>query len=110
METRETSSKVIRYREHRKALTGFLQHRALAPKYSFFSELLLMWLDAKPEAETKIWTCIQFYMGNPPKRKSGKEEYENSEFTEESSIDRDAKLKMTALVSDFLAEEGEDDD
>lgn len=109
MPARETSDKIIRYREHRKALTGFLEHRALAPKYSFFSELLLMWLDAKPDAETKIWSCIQFYMGNPPKRKYGKDEYETSEFTEESSIDRDAKLKMTALVSDFLAEEEEDE-
>lgn len=105
MPPRENSDKIIRYREHRKALTKFVDHRALAPKYSLFAELMLLWLDAKPDQEAKIWTCVLFYMGAPPKRRLNKEEYEDSEFTEESSIDRDAKERMTALVKDFLASE-----
>jgi hypothetical protein len=109
MPAKEASDKVIRYREHRQQLTKFTEHRALAPKYSFFAEMMMLWLDAKPDAEEKMWTCLLYFMGASPKRKTGRDEYEVSEFSEESSIDRAAKEQMQNIVSHFLSEEETDE-
>ena len=108
MPARENSDKVIRYREHRRQLTRFADHRALAPKYAMFSELLMLWLDSKGDNELKTWTALMFFMGAPFRRKNSNQEYETSDFTEESPIDRSAKEQMKSILQDFMAEEDDD--
>lgn len=109
MPTIEYSTKIQRYKEHRQQLVKFSNHNALAPKYALFSELILLWLDAKKEDEPKLWACLLFFMGSPQARRKGREEYEISDFTEESPIDQNAKQKMTAFVTDFLKEDDEEE-
>jgi len=99
------SEKILRYREHRTALFSLVSNAALSPRYAMFSELILLWLDSKPEWEPKLWACLAFFIGVNRTRKAGREEYEVSEFTEDSPVDKEAKEKLKGYLDDFLQEE-----
>lgn len=105
----ETNSRTGRYREHRQALTRFSRNQTLSPKYAFFAELILLWLDSKPECEDEIWTLIMYYISNAkPPRTRFKEDFEQrDEDTNPSDTVRDewTKEKIKEGLSVFLASE-----
>lgn len=100
----EYSDKVIRYREHRINLTRFANSSNLLPRYAMFAELILLWLDSREETETKLWSCLAFYMGM--RRKAGTGEFETG-LPEESQMDKEAKEKLKTYLNDFLSESDE---
>lgn len=104
----ETNSRTRRYREHRQALTRFSRNQTLTPKYAFFAELILLWLDSDPSVEDEIWTLIMYFISNakPPKTRF-KEDYEQRDETNPSDPVRDewTKEKIKEGLSVFLASE-----
>jgi hypothetical protein len=99
----ETNLRTGRYREHRQNLTRFVESPSVAMKYSFFAELVMLWLDCAPENEEKVWTLLQYYMAGS--RKLPIKTDTSSEEEEDGPLDIKAKDSMKAALSDFLTSE-----
>lgn len=105
----EKNDKTSRYREHRIMLTKWGNSNALAPRYAFLSELILLWLDSNPDQETKIWSLLTAYVS--PKNAMGRApSYDNrtEEDLADSPINDVAKAGAREMLEDFLRDESMD--
>lgn len=104
----ETNHRTGRYREHRMQLTRFCNSTDLSPKYAFFAELILLWLDCAPDQEENIWTLIMFYISNAkPPRTVRKEDFDVRAEGQDPIRDEWSKEKIREGLSVFLASEDE---
>lgn len=105
----ETNLRTGRYREHRQALTRFSKNADLAPKYAFFAELVLLWLDSKPDQEDKIWSLMMFYISNKGPRNK-QTVYDTREQIISPARDEWTRNALKEGLEVFLASENDDDD
>jgi hypothetical protein len=104
----ETNHRTGRYREHRQQLTRFSKSISLSPKYAFFAELILLWLDCAPEQEDKIWQMILYYISNARlPRNVKKEDFDEREDGEDTPLDIRVKGEIREGLMNFLRSEDE---
>jgi hypothetical protein len=88
-------------------LTKWANSNALAPRYAFFSELLMLWLDSNPEQEDKMFALLAAYVS--PKNAIGRAltTYDNRDQEEltDSPINDSMKAQAKELLEDFLRDE-----
>jgi len=89
-------------------LTKWGNSAALAPRYAFLSELILLWLDCKPEQEDKIWSLLASYVS--PKNTIMRASYDNRDQDDltDSPVNDDMKAQAKELLEDFLRDESVD--
>lgn len=102
----ETNLRTGRYREHRQQLTRFSKSTALSPKYAFFAELILLWLDCVPAEEDKMWALMMYYVSNAKPSRGYKEDFDNRE-DGDTPLDLKTKEKIKKSLALFLGEEEE---
>ncbi len=107
----ETNLRTGRYREHRQQLTRFSKSGELSPKYAFFAELVLLWLDCNPEQEDKMWTLMMYYISNAkPPRGIKREDFDTRDEVLNPDRDEWTKERLKEGLSTFLESTDEDDE
>lgn len=111
MPTIEKNDKTTRYREHRQQLTRFATSGAVAQRYAFLSELVMLWLDSKPDSADRAWKLLVFYINaaTAPKRYVRPDGTPDKEIVD-SPINDKAKEAVRDLLDDFLKDETEGED
>jgi hypothetical protein len=105
----EPNNKTARYREHRIMLTKWSNSTALAPRYAFLSELIMLWLDSSQDKEEKVWSLLASYM-SPKRTGLLSTSYDNRDQADliDSPVNDTAKAQMKEYLEDFLRDEGSD--
>ena len=106
----EKNDKTKRYREHRQLLTRFAISGAVAPRYAFLSELVMLWLDSKPENADKAWALIVYYMKAATPRMYTKPDTVKDETLVDSPINDMAKDNIKDLLDEFLKDDTDDEE
>jgi len=106
----EKNDKISRYREHRQLLTRFSTTQAVAPRYAFLSELVMLWLDSKPENADKAWALIVYYMRSASPQLYKRPDNVPKADLVDSPINDKAKDNIKELLDEFLGDETEDED
>lgn len=90
-------------------LTKWSNSNALAPRYAFLSELILLWLDSSPEQEDKLWSLLAAYVS--PRNAMGVSKAFDTRTEEDladSPVNDDMKAQAKVLLEDFLRDESMD--